>query len=255
MRRGVQRYGYACVSPDYRLAPQVGIKDILDDVKDCIEFVRTKLSICLNDPTAIDASRLAISGSSAGGYLSLLAGPYVQPKPAVVAPIYPITDPYGAFFTTPQSPPLKRRPIAYEEVSTFLDRHGEVITSSGPIGEDPRSNLYTWMCMSANLATLLGLSDTDAASQYRVSRVISTRGLPPTYVLHGDHDTAVGVEQADEVVGACLGCGIEIKYERLRGLEHTFDDDEAYENNEFYAFIMKHLMAAPGTGASWEERL
>jgi acetyl esterase/lipase len=31
-RRGVQKHGYACVAADYRLAPQVGIAEIFDDV-------------------------------------------------------------------------------------------------------------------------------------------------------------------------------------------------------------------------------
>ena len=31
-RRGVQKYGFACVAADYRLAPQTGVEEILQDV-------------------------------------------------------------------------------------------------------------------------------------------------------------------------------------------------------------------------------
>jgi hypothetical protein len=49
------------------------------------------------------------------------------------------------------------------------------------------------------------------------------------------------VEQSDEVVGALVGCGVEVKYERLHGLEHFLDAGPEYENHEFYSFMMKHL--------------
>jgi acetyl esterase/lipase len=90
MRKGVQRYGYACVSADYRLAPQVGVAEILDDVKDCVAYIQNELASEL-DHDAVDVSRIAVSGSSAGGYLALLAGLYI-PEIRCLAPIYPITD-------------------------------------------------------------------------------------------------------------------------------------------------------------------
>ena len=31
-RRGVQKYGFACVAADYRLGPQTGVEEILQDV-------------------------------------------------------------------------------------------------------------------------------------------------------------------------------------------------------------------------------
>lgn len=87
MRRGMQKYGYAYVSADYRLAPQASVADIRDDVLDCVKFVREKLSSHV-EKDAIDPSRLAVAGSSAGGYLCLLAGLYADPKPTVIMPIY-----------------------------------------------------------------------------------------------------------------------------------------------------------------------
>lgn len=54
-------------------------------------------------------------------------------------------------------------------------------------------------------------------------------------------DTAVGVEQADEVVGAMLGCGIEVEYERPPGKDHFLDAGPEYENEVLWAFMRKHL--------------
>lgn len=55
------------------------------------------------------------------------------------------------------------------------------------------------------------------------------------------HHQAVGVEQADEVVGAMLGNGIEVKYERPHGKDHFLDTGDDYENEAFYSFMLKHL--------------
>ena len=241
MRKGVQTYGYACVSADYRLAPQVSVKDILEDVKDCINFIRTELSKHV-DEGAVDVKRLAVSGSSAGGYLALLAGLYVDPKPNVIMPIYPITDPLGTFFTNSQPPPLSRPPASKEKVAPYLDRSAEQVANCIPNPEvDSRMQMYTYMLQSATLAELLGVADAKEAAPFRISRCVYEYGLPPAYFLMGDSDSAVGVEQADEVVGAMLGCGIDVQYERIHGKDHFLDTGADYENDAMFSFMMKHL--------------
>ena len=240
MRSGVQKYGFACVSADYRLAPQVSVKDILQDVKDCIAFVRDGLSQQVKNG-ALDVSRLAVSGSSAGGYLAFLAGLYVDPKPNVIMPIYPITDPLGTFFTNPQPSPMGRYVPSKEEVAPYLDLKSDPVVNCGPAPEDMRGNMYVHMLRSANLAELLGVPNASEAAPFRVSRCVYQHSLPPAYVLHGDADSAVGVEQADEVVGAMLGCGLDVQYERPHGKDHFLDGGANYENDAMFSFMMKYM--------------
>lgn len=59
--------------------------------------------------------------------------------------------------------------------------------------------------------------------------------------MHGDADTGVGVEQSDEVVGAMLGCGLDVVYERVHGSDHFFDAAPDYDNKVFWSFVLKHL--------------
>lgn len=234
--KGVDRHNHILVSADYRLAPQVGVAEILDDVRDCIKFIRTELPQYIGTH-AIDTSRLAVSGSSAGGYLALLSGLYVDPKPDVILAIYPITDPKGRFFTTEQPMPFNAKVPDVAAIKSFLDPKGEVMADNMP--DSPRNTLYFHMLHEANLARLLKVHDGD--DTYRVAKKIHECGLPPTYVVHGDADGAVGVEQADEVVGVLTGLGMTVEYERLHGVDHLFDKDDKVELERMYRFMKAHL--------------
>lgn len=188
MRRGVQKYGYACVSADYRLAPQANVGEILDDVKDCIKFIRNELSSHVGK-NVLDVSRLAVSGSSAGGYLALLAGLYAEPKPNALLPIYPISDPLGTFFTNPQPPPMGRYSPSKEEMAPYLDANADQIANCGLLGEDARMHMYVYMLGAANLAELYHVPQAEDVEPYRVSRCVYKQRLPPAYFLHGDGDS------------------------------------------------------------------
>jgi acetyl esterase/lipase len=183
MRRAVQKYKLAVISADYRLAPQATVEEILSDVQDCVTFIRNDLSSQVS-AGSIDTTRLAVSGSSAGGYLALLAGLYIEPKPNVIVPIYPITDPLGEFFTKPQPPAMGRPFVELETVAPFLDPKSPQVANNEPSGA--RSSMYIRMQHDANLAKLLRIPEGKEADKWRLSRQIYARRTPPAYVLHGD---------------------------------------------------------------------
>jgi acetyl esterase/lipase len=250
MLESVSKHNHALISADYRLAPQVGVQKILKDVQDCVTFIRQSdgLASHLEGNNTVDTSRLAISGSSAGGYLALLAGLYVEPKPQVILPIYPITDPLGIFFTTSQPGPSEVASKKLEvdaAVQPFLERDAAAVANNAP--GTSRGQMYSYMLSNANLAELLHF-DTDSHPQHnpsndkwRIPKQIATRRLPPTYIVHGAADHAVGVEQADEVVGVMVGQGLEVKYERLGGKDHLFDVNPSETLQAMYEFMHKYV--------------
>jgi len=74
--------GYALVSLDYRLAPEVKIPAIIEDVQDAFRWLREQGPKLLH----IDPERIVVTGGSAGGYLTLMTGICVKPRPrALVA--------------------------------------------------------------------------------------------------------------------------------------------------------------------------
>lgn len=250
MLESVSKYKHAVISADYRLAPQVGVEDIYADIQDCITFIRHADGLAAHlkgtaDADAVDTTRLAVSGSSAGGYLALLAGLYVEPKPQVILPIYPITDPLGIFFTTRQPGSSKVEDVD-AKVKPHLDPDTAAVANNTP--GSSRGNMYSYMLSHANLAELLHFdTETDpqhnsSNDRWRIAKQIAKRRLPPTYIVHGTADVDVGVEQADEVVGVMVGEGLEIKYGRPDGKEHLFDVKDPHEKLEsMYEFMHRHV--------------
>lgn len=232
----VTKHNYALVSADYRLAPQVGVAEIVTDVQDCLTFVKDQLQqhISSSAGLTLDTSRIAVSGSSAGGYLALLAG-LSSDIPKVILAIYPITDPYGKFFTNPQ--PIPEGHIDKSVVAQYLDKNATVMSENE--ADSSRQKMYSYMMQEAILADLLAVKPGD--DTYIIAKQLKKRGkYLPCYVVHGDADTRVGIEQADEVVDVLKEIKAEVEYERPKGLDHGFDADDKYQLEEMYAFMLKH---------------
>ena len=68
------------VSIDYRLAPEVKLPAIIEDLKDAFTWIREK------GPPLFHANpeKLVVSGGSAGGYLALMSGICVEPRPTAL---------------------------------------------------------------------------------------------------------------------------------------------------------------------------
>lgn len=136
---------------------------------------------------------------------------------------------------------MGRRSPSKEEVEAYLDPKAEAVANSGQAPDDPRGHMYVYMMAAANLAELFHVPKASEAEPFRIARNVYQHRLPPAYFLHGDSDSAVGVEQSDEVVGVMLGCGLDVEYERPHGRDHFLDNGADYENEGFYSFMMKHL--------------
>ena len=237
MLNGMSKHNYALISADYRLAPQTHLLSILCDVLDCLNFIRKTLSSLIPTSNALDTNRITLLGSSAGGYIALLAAVYADPKPDVVLAIYPITNPLGAFFSQPQPQPIGK--IDRSAMATFLDKDAETISDPDPKSE--RNKLYYYMLQEAILPEPLGLQDGD--EKFVVAKSVMNHGkegLPPIYIVYGDADRLVGVEQADEVAKALEDAGAVYEYDRVKGLGHLFDRYEAVQLEDMYAFMRKY---------------
>ncbi|KAJ3554177.1 hypothetical protein NP233_g12478 [Leucocoprinus birnbaumii] len=234
--RAPEKHNLCVVSVDYRLAPQTRLPGVLADCKAAIDFLHSN-EFAKATENKVDSSRIVVSGSSAGGWLALLAGTGigfaasgVEPPTGItgVAAIYPITDLLDPFWLT------KQRPVGYlgriiedHEMAQFVDPKSEKTSWAEATGK--RSLFYTYMLQEAILNQLL-LDDTGILPmEYSIAQNIragKALALPPTYIITGNSDTKVPHRQSLDVVAAYQSVGSNVEYQELEGLDHRFDDDE-----------------------------
>ena len=77
--------GLAFISADYRLLPPSTGHDVLEDVVDLFAFLGRTPTL---GSVHLDASRLAVAGSSAGGMCAFLAAIHAKPRPRAVLSLY-----------------------------------------------------------------------------------------------------------------------------------------------------------------------
>src|SRR5262245_44497539 len=97
--------GYALVSIDYRLAPETKLPAIIEDVEDAFGWIRKEGPNLFNG----DATRLAVLGGSAGGYLTLMTGFRVKPPPTVLVSLWGYGDLVGDWYSKPSLHPRHNR--------------------------------------------------------------------------------------------------------------------------------------------------
>jgi acetyl esterase/lipase len=68
---------HALVSLDYRLGPEVQVPEINEDVRNAFGWIREEGP----DLFGTDRNRVAVTGGSAGGYLTMMTGPRAEMRP------------------------------------------------------------------------------------------------------------------------------------------------------------------------------
>jgi acetyl esterase/lipase len=184
--------GWVCVSADYRLSPRATFPDPLIDLKHALRWIREEGSAYGVDPDFV-----AVTGGSAGGHLAALVA-LTANEPA-----------YQPGFEKVDT--SVRACVAFYGVYDFTDRFG-VWPHRG------LANLLQRRVMKAALA--------DARQAYELASPMSRLGphAPPFFVIHGDHDTMVPVEEARRFVGmlreAIPG---QVAYAEIPGAQHAFE--------------------------------
>ena len=92
-----RREGFTLVSFDYRLAPETKLPAILEDVLDAFAWVGGDGA----RRYGFVPGRLGVVGHSAGGYLTLLAGAHLSPRPLALASFYGYGDVAAAWYSRP----------------------------------------------------------------------------------------------------------------------------------------------------------
>lgn len=244
-REQLERYlgaGFTVISIDYRLAPETKLKGIIEDLQDAYKWVRSE-----NAQLKIDPDRMAVIGHSAGGYLTLMAGFCLNPRPKALVSFYGYGDIAGGWYSRPD--PFYSQQPAVPKEEAYAAVGGPVI-SENPNRNRGRFYLY---CRQQGLwPKEVAGHDPDqeprAFDPFCPARNV-TREYPPTLLLHGDKDTDVPYEQSVLMARELARQRVEHDFVTMTNRGHGFDGGrEAMRDavivgtfDRVIAFLEKHL--------------
>jgi acetyl esterase/lipase len=209
--------GYAVVSIDYRLAPETQLPQIINDVEDAFRWIRDK------GPELFDADprAIAVSGGSAGGYLTLVTGYRVKPRPVALVAFWGYGGLVGSWYSEPSPHPRHHekkltREQAFDQVSgapisDARDRKGDGggfyqfcrqqgLWPKAVSGWDPKS-------------------ESEKFSPFMPVKNVSP-DYPPTLLIHGEIDTDVPHEESVNMATELKRNKVEHRLISVAGGEH-----------------------------------
>jgi acetyl esterase/lipase len=208
--------GYWVVSIDYRLAPETKLPKIIEDVRDALDWVRGEGSKAFD----YDASKMAVIGASAGGYLTLMTGTFER-KPKVLVSFYGYGDILGDWYGKP-CPHYCREPlVSPEEAQRLIKDHEH--------SEGSSFDRFAIYLRSRQTGTWTGLaSGYDIESEReKIERYCPIHNIkddyPSVVLLHGDQDTDVPYQQSLDMYNALKMRGLTAELVTYAGGDHGFD--------------------------------
>ena len=207
------------VSIDHRFAPETKLPGIVEDLQDAWRWVREAGA----QRFGIDASRVAIAGASAGGYLSLLGATLCTPRPRAIAAFWG----YGDI-----TAPWEAEPSAYYRAQNLITREAALAALSAPPLLDPaigidRSLFYLYCRQQGRWLAEVTARDPRADDawfdRYCPVRTVDAT-FPPTMLVHGTDDTDVPHAESEKMAARFVAAGVAHRFLSLAGVGHGFKD-------------------------------
>jgi acetyl esterase/lipase len=243
VKRAFLNSGYVLVSIDYRLAPETKLPAIIEDLRDAYTWVHDEGPRLFG----ADTRRIAVAGGSAGGYLTLMTGFCVKPRPAALVSFWGYGDIAGDWYIKP-SPFYRKQPLVSRE-DAWSGVSGPPVTERKRGDRGPgRFYLY---CRQQGLWTT-NVSGFDPRMQdasltpYCPVRNV-TKEYPPTLLIHGTRDTDVPFEQSVEMDKELSRVGVEHRLILVPNAGHGLPGGDpkqvAAAYDEARAFVNRHVVS------------
>lgn len=208
--------GFTVVAIDHRLAPETKLPAIVEDVQAAFDWLREA------GPTlfGIDPARIGVVGHSAGGYLALLSGLVVSPRPRALVAFYGYGDILGDWYAKPDAFYRQQPLVSSEQAHAVVG--GPLISEA----HGARFDFYLYCRQQGRWLQEVGGRDPELEPSFFAPfcpvRHVSA-DTPPTMLLHGDQDTDVPYEQSVMMAEALAHAGVEHRLLTIPGGGHGFD--------------------------------
>jgi acetyl esterase/lipase len=211
MLAGLER-GYVVVSINYRMSGEAKFPALIQDVKAAIRWIRANAEIYLFDP-----GRIAVWGSSAGGFLSLMAGVSVH---------VPELDDLS--LGNPNQPAHVQAVVDWFGPTDFL-KMDEQLSESGFIPQEEMAHNGA----NSPESLILGRKITLVPELVRAANpeTYIRSDAPPFFIQHGDRDDTVPHQQSVNMAAKLTSVlrKENVTLELLKGARHA---DPAFETPE-----------------------
>jgi acetyl esterase/lipase len=197
-----QEQNYVLVSLDYRLAPEVKLPAIIDDIKDAFRWIHS-------DGVAqfhIDPQKILVTGGSAGGYLTMMTGICVEPRPKALVTYWGYGDVDGPWYVEPSAHYRQQDLVKKEEAYGVVG--SEVVTGSD---RRPRRTYYLYLRQNGLWTREVSGFDpqTERAKLDPFCPVRNiTPDYPPILMIHGTADTDVPYQESADMDMALAKQGV-----------------------------------------------
>jgi acetyl esterase/lipase len=231
--------GFSLFSIDYRLAPATKLPEILKDIEDAILWIQ------LEGPKhfSIDPKKIAVVGSSAGGYLALSTGTFTH-KPLAIVSFYGYGDLIGSWATSPSKYYCQKDIVSKELANKLITN--QIITEASV---EKRFLFYVYARQNGvwieEITGVNPLNNKEDLYPFCPNRNI-TKEFPPTLLLHGTKDTDVPYEQSVFMRAPLIKQSVDVRLITIPNGEHVFDKNfkdpiVQHALNQVTDFLKTHL--------------
>ena len=237
--------GWVLVSIDYRLVPGVVFKDIIDDIQDAYDWVRSSLIKIV----PINPDLITVFGQSAGGGLAVICGYKITPRPAAIISFYPgYTNWTGLHIKSPTNKLIVadakrlRTPVfSMYSPKSLADPVIVLLIAAYEDGQLPwlMTTMDPYVPGDQIMALLKEFSATENVDAQ----------IPPTYLAHGLKDKTVPFEQSIQLANQLEKYHVPNVLDLIPGADHVFDYNVTYWKEHVlpaFKFAQKYM----GTPAS-----
>jgi acetyl esterase/lipase len=232
--------GYVLVSIDYRLAPETRLPAIIQDVEEAFRWIRAEGARRFG----ADPARLAVAGGSAGGYLTMLTGYRVQPRPRVLLSLWGYGDLIGSWYSAP-SPYPRHHEINMTREESFRQVSGKPISDD----RDRKGNgdaFYQYCRRTGTWPQAVSGWDPRAEAAkfypYMPLRNVTSR-YPPTFFIHGTADTDVPYQQSVLMAEQLKKNRVDYRLISIAGGEHGLDGGDPRQIEAAYTEAWNYVRA------------